>query len=55
VEELFDNQIEEEIFICTPLKIEEPTFFQEDIDSLNYKGWMDTMRDEMDSMVRNKV
>jgi len=48
-------QIEEEIFLCTPLEIEEPTSFQEAIDSSNHKEWMKAMRDEMDSMVRNKV
>jgi len=48
-------QIEEEIFLCTPLEIEEPTFFQEAIDSPNHKEWMEAMRDEMDSMARNKV
>jgi len=30
-------QIEEEIFMCTPLAIEEPTSFQEAIDSPNQK------------------
>jgi len=48
-------QIEEEIFLCTPLEIEEPTSFQEAIDSPNHKEWMEAMRDEMDSMARNKV
>ena len=48
-------QIEEEIFLCTPLEVEEPTSFQEAIDSPNSKEWMDAMRDEMDSMMRNHV
>ena len=41
--------------MCTPLEIEEPTSFQEAIDSPNDKQWIEAMRDEMDSMVRNKV
>jgi len=48
-------QIEEEIFLCTPLEIEEHTSFQKAIDSPNHKEWMEAMRDEMDSMARNKV
>ena len=48
-------QIEEDIFLCTPLEIDEPTSFQEAIDSPNHKEWMEAMRDEMDSMARNKV
>ena len=41
--------------MCTPLEVEEPTSFQEAIDSPNSKEWMDAMRDEMDSMMRNRV
>jgi len=41
--------------LCTPLELEEPTSFQEAIDSPNHKEWMEAMRDEMDSMARNKV
>jgi len=41
--------------LCTPLEVEEPTSFQEAIDSPNSKEWMDAMRDEMDSMMRNHV
>jgi len=41
--------------LYTSLEIEEPTSFQEAIDSLNHKEWMEAMRDEMDSTVRNKV
>jgi len=37
------------------LEVEEPTSYQEAIDSPNHKEWMDAMRDEMDSMARNKV
>ena len=48
-------QIEEEIFLCTLLEIEEPTSFQEAIDSPNHEEWMEGMRDEMDSMARNRV
>jgi len=48
-------QIEDDIFFCVPLEIEEPTFFIEAIDSPNRKEWMDAMRDELDSMVRNEV
>jgi len=48
-------KIEEEIFLCTPLEIDEPTFFQEDICSLNNKEWMNVMRDKMDSMMKNQV
>ena len=48
-------QLEEEIFLCTPLEVEEPTSFQEAIDSPNSKEWMDAVRDEMDSMMRNQV
>ena len=46
-------QIEDDIFFCVPLEIEEPTFFIEAIDSPNRKEWMDAMRDELDSMVKN--
>jgi len=48
-------QIDDEVFLCTPLEVDEPTFFQEAVDSPNYKEWMDAMKDEMDSMARNKV
>jgi len=48
-------QIEEEIFLCTPLEVNEPISYQEAIDSPNYKEWIDVIRDEMDSMARNKV
>jgi len=48
-------QIEEEIFLCTPLEVDEPTSFQQAIDLPNSKEWMDAMRDEMDSMLRNQV
>jgi len=41
--------------MCTHLKIEEPTSYQEAIDSPNDKEWIDIMRDEMDSMARNMV
>ena len=37
------------------LEMEESTSFQEAIDSPNHKEWMEAMRDEMDSMARNKV
>jgi len=47
-------QIREEIFLCTPLKVEESTSFQEAVDSPNHKELMDGMRDEMDTMARNK-
>ena len=47
--------IEQEIFLCTPLEVEEPTTFQEAVDSPNHKEWMDAIKDEMDSMARNKV
>jgi len=48
-------QIEDEVFLCTPLKVEEPTSFQEAVDLPNHKEWMDAMKDEMDSMATNKV
>ena len=31
------------------------TSFQEAVDSPKHKEWMDAIKDEMDSMVRNKV
>ena len=37
------------------MKVEEPTSFLEVVDSPSHKERMDTMRDEMDSMVRIKV
>ena len=48
-------QIEEDIFPCIPLEINEPTTFQEVVDSPNHKEWMEIMRDKMDSVARNKV
>jgi len=48
-------QIKENIFFCMPLEIEEPTSYVEAVDSPNKKEWMDTMRDELDSMARNEV
>jgi len=47
-------QIEAEVFLCTPLEVEQPTSFQEAIDSPNHKEWMEAMKDEMDSIARNK-
>jgi len=47
-------QIEEEVFLCTPLEVDEPTSFKEAVDSPNHKEWIDTMKDAMDSTVRNK-
>jgi len=41
--------------MCTHLEIEEPTSFQEAIDSPKHKEWMEAMRDEMDSMVTNEI
>ena len=41
--------------MCTPLEIKEPTSFQEAVDSPNHKEWIEALRDEMDSMTRNKV
>ena len=41
--------------MCTPLEMDELISFQEAIDSSNYKEWMEAMRDEMDSMARNKI
>jgi len=37
------------------LEVDEPTSFQEAVDSPNHKEWMDAMKDEMDSMARNKI
>jgi len=48
-------QIEDEVFLCTLLEVDELTSFKEAVDSPNHKEWMDTMKDEMDSMARNKV
>jgi len=48
-------QIEDEVFLCAPLEVDEPTSFKEAIDSPNHKEWMDAIKDEMDSMARNKV
>ena len=44
-----------EVFLCTPLEIDEPTSFKEAFDSPNHKEWMDAMKDEMDSIAKNKV
>ena len=33
-------QAEEKIFLCTPLEVEEPTSFQEVVNSSNHKEWM---------------
>ena len=56
MEELLDDIFKlKKIFLCTPLEIDEPTSFQEAIDSPNHKDWMEVMRDEIDSMARNKV
>jgi len=43
--------------LCLVLKINinEPTSFKEAVDSPNHKEWMDAMKDDMDSMARNKV
>ena len=46
--------MEEDIFLCTSLEVEEPTSYQEVIYSPNQKEWMDAMRDEMDSMARKR-
>jgi len=48
-------QIKEKIFLCTPLEVEKPTSFQEAVDSPNHEEWMDAIRDEMNSMVRNNI
>jgi len=48
-------QVEEKIFSCTLLETNEPTSFQKAIDSSNHKELIDAIRDEMDSMKRNKV
>ena len=48
-------QIEDEVFLCTPLKVEEPTSFQEAVDCPNHKEWMNSMKDEIDSMTTKKV
>ena len=40
--------------MCTPLEIDEPTSFQEAIDSANHKEWMEAMTDGMDSMERKR-
>jgi len=37
------------------LEVKEPTSYEEAIDSPNHKELMDAMRDEMDSVARNKV
>jgi len=42
-------------FPMLSLKVEEPTSFQDAVDSSNHKEWIDAIKDEMDSMVRNKV
>ena len=48
-------QIEEDIFFCMPLEIEEPSSYVEAQDSSHHKEWMDAMRDESNSMARNEV
>jgi len=48
-------QIEDEVFLCTPLEVDEPTSFKGAVNSPNQKEWMDAIKDEMDSMARNKV
>jgi len=48
-------QIERKIFLYTPLKVEIPTFFQEAVNSPNHKEWIDVIRDEIDSITRNKA
>jgi len=48
-------QIEEDIFFCMPLEIQEPTSYVDALDSSNHKQWMEAMRDELDSMARNEV
>jgi len=49
-------QIEEDMSLCTPLKVEDPTFYQEKIDLTNYKEWMNAMRDKIDGLhSKNKV
>jgi len=57
VEEFFNgiSKSKIKIFLRTPSKVKEPTSYEEAIDSPNHKEWMDAMRDEMDSMARNKV
>jgi len=40
-------QIEEEILLCTLLEVEEPTYFEEAINSLNHKEWIDGIKDEI--------
>jgi len=47
--------VKDEVFLCTLLEVDEPTSFKEAIDSPNHKEWMDAMKDEIDSMARNKV
>jgi len=41
--------------LCTPLEIEEPTSFQEAINSANHKEYIDSMREGMDSIKKIKV
>jgi len=41
--------------LCTPLEIEERISYQEGIDSPNHKEWMVAIRNEIDSMVINRV
>jgi len=48
-------QIEDKIFLSPPLEVKEPTSCQEATNSQNHKEWIDVMRDEMDSVIRNKV
>jgi len=37
------------------LEVEEPTSYQKAIDLPNHKEWLDSIRDEMDLMARNKI
>jgi len=39
-------QLEDEVFLCTPLEVDEPTSFKEAVDSPNHKQWMNAMKDE---------
>lgn len=47
--------IEEDVFFCTPSEIEEPTSYEEAITSPNKEEWINAMKEEMDSMSKNKV
>jgi len=39
--------MEEDVFLYTSLGVEDPTSYQEVIDSPNHKEWRDAMRDEI--------